>query len=274
MNKVEKATKNNNILKVSSKTTTKDAHAVELKPKKKDRSPLKTQRDGKSRDNGNVDADGTTADHPVKRKRIGAGEMKRMAKELSVAEEEDDIFNSGFFDNLNASSQSFYDLSTSHFAANDSLFEDIDFANDGLDDSILNKSTASAGAKKVKSGDWKASYVNKLSRKVKTISLTRDDGNDDQGDEDEREASFRDKSNGKTKSYASSSSSLGMGGKGGKKRKTKKHEDQDNEDDEEEDEREGSRLDEEVWEFKKGSMRVSSDMPYEGDLSGDEDGDF
>ena len=54
----------------------------------------------------------------------------------------------------------------------------------------------------------------------------------------------------------------------------KKKDEEDNEEENEEDEREGSRLDEEVWEFKKGNMRVSSDMPYEGNLSGDEDGDF
>ena len=33
-------------------------------------------------------------------------------------------------------------------------------------------------------------------------------------------------------------------------------------------------MDSDVWEMKKGSMHVSSSMPYEGDLNGDEDGDF
>jgi hypothetical protein len=35
-----------------------------------------------------------------------------------------------------------------------------------------------------------------------------------------------------------------------------------------------NQIDLEAWKFEKGSMKVLKDIPYEGTLSGDEDGDF
>jgi hypothetical protein len=36
----------------------------------------------------------------------------------------------------------------------------------------------------------------------------------------------------------------------------------------------GVGVNQDIWAFKKGNLRQSSELPYEGDLSGDEDGDF
>ncbi len=37
---------------------------------------------------------------------------------------------------------------------------------------------------------------------------------------------------------------------------------------------EDGELDEQVWQFRKGQMSLAADLPFDGSLSGDEDGDF
>ena len=127
-----------------------------------------------------------------------------MAQELSVADREDDIFDSGFFtsSSTGASSSS---SSLGHLwgapphsssgvggGGESSSGKDGDSDNADEEDNAPSHQQSKGNKKRSAEGsDWKASYVDKLSRKVRTGALTREDDEDRDGMRGSSQASSR-----------------------------------------------------------------------------------
>ena len=174
--------------------------------------------------------------------------IQRIAQEMAVADHEDDLFDSGFFStDLIPMSGSKHPLSWN--------VPDVPVPAPDNDDPHLNLNLNSNdlnGQNKEKRlrDEWKASYAHKLGRKVRAAALTRDDNDNDP-----------------PMTTAFSKKNLSKKSKSLSHTLTRKNT-QESEESEEE-----KVLDEQIWSFSRGALAVGS-LPYEGTLSGDEDGDF